>query len=52
VGSWNSIDSERAPSAGLGMAALFVVIGLLLMGIGWLAITTFLSIVTDLSHLA
>lgn len=52
MGGWSSIDDERAPSAGLGMAALIVGIGLLLLGIGWLAVVTFLSIVSNLSHLA
>ena len=52
MGSWDSVDHERAPATGFGMMALFVAIGLLLLGIGWLAITTFLAMLTDLTHLA
>lgn len=52
MGHWDSLDNERAPSAGIGTAVLLVVIGLLLIGVGWLAVVTFLSIVGDLTHLA
>jgi hypothetical protein len=31
AGGWEPFDQERAPSAGLGMAALLVAIGLLLL---------------------
>ena len=52
MGGWDRIDHERAPGVGLAMVALAAVIGLLLLGVGWLAITTFLSLLTTLSQMS
>ena len=52
MGPWDSIDHERPPGVGIGMVVLAAVIGLLLLGVGWLAITTFLSLLTSLTQLS
>ena len=45
-------DNARMPSSGLGMAALLVAVGILLLVAGGLAIWTVLSVLTQITGLA